>query len=306
MTEPTSLLWASLFAVAAVAIVVDLLIHRRAQGAMSSRRALAETAAWIGLALIFDLWIFYARGRQASVEFLTGYLVEKTLSIDNIFLFLVIFRSFAVPPRSQHRVLYYGVIGALALRAGFVFVGIALLDHFTWIVYVFGAILLLTAIRMLLPRREETAGTSWAVRIAGRFLPVTENGDGEHFFLRENGKLVATSLFLALLTIEVTDVIFAADSIPAVLAITRDTFIAYSSNVFAVLGLRAIYFVLAGLLRRIRFLHQGLAAVLIFTGLKMIFSNRFSLPDEWSLLIIAAIFGLTAIASFSSPKREQG
>jgi tellurite resistance protein TerC len=181
---------------------------------------------------------------------------------------------------------------------------VALLDHFESIIYIFGAVLFLTALRMLLPRRETSSGPAWIVRLTGRFLPVTENGDGEHFFLRENGKWLATSLFLALLTIEAMDVVFAADSIPAVLAITRDTFIAYSSNVFAVLGLRAIYFVLAGILRRVRFLHQGLAAVLIFTGLKMVFSNRFSLPDEWSLVVIGSIFGLTALASFCWPAKN--
>jgi tellurite resistance protein TerC len=295
MNEPTSLLWCGLFLVASVAIFIDLLTHSR--GEMSSRRALLETGSWIALALIFDTWIYFARGRQASVEFLSGYLVEKSLSIDNIFLFLVIFHAFGVKSRAQHRVLYYGVFGALALRAAFVFVGVALLDHFSWVVYVFGAVLFITAIRMVLPRRAEATRPAWIVRLAGRFLPVTETSDGEHFFIRENGKLLATSLFLALLAIEITDVIFAIDSIPAVLSITRDTFIAYSSNVFAVLGLRAIYFVLAGILKRVRFLHQGLAAVLIFTGLKMVLGSRFPFSDEWSLAAIAVIFAVTALAS---------
>jgi tellurite resistance protein TerC len=297
MNEPTSLLWIALFIVVAAAVALDLLLYRRSGRAMSSRRALAETAAWIALALLFDLWILHVRGHRASIEFLTGYLIEKVLSIDNIFLFLVIFRFFGVPEQAQHRVLYYGVAGALALRAAFVFAGVVLLDRFSFMTYIFGAVLLLTAIRMLRPRREDSAEAAWIVRIAGRFLPVTSQAEGESFFLRENGKWMATSLFLALLTIEAVDVIFAADSIPAVLSITRDTFIAYSSNVFAVLGLRAIYFVLAGILRRIRFLHQGLAAVLVFTGLKMVLGDRFSLADQWSLAIIAAIFAATAIAS---------
>jgi tellurite resistance protein TerC len=297
MNDSTSLLWIALLSVVAAAVALDLLLYRESGRAMSPRRALLETAAWVSLALLFDLWILHVRGHQASIEFLTGYLVEKVLSIDNIFLFLVIFRFFGVPPHAQHRVLYYGVAGALALRAVFVLAGVALLDRFNFVIYIFGGVLFLTAIRMLRPRRKESAKPAWIVRIAGRLLPVTSNAEGERFFLRENGKWMATSLFLALLTIETVDVIFAADSIPAVLSITRDTFIAYSSNVFAVLGLRAIYFVLAGILGRIRFLHQGLAAVLVFTGLKMVLSDRISLPDQWSLVIIAAIFAVTAIAS---------
>lgn len=303
MNEPASVLWAGLFAVAAVAIAADLLLHRRSSGAMSARAALLETAAWIALALVFDAWIFQARGRSASIQFLSGYLVEKSLSIDNIFLFVVIFHTFRVPPRAQHRVLYYGVAAALALRAAFVFAGVELLDHFHQIAYVFGAILFVTALRMVIPRRQEAAGAARIVKLAGRFFPVTENDDGEHFFVRENGKLFATSLFLALLTIEIADVIFAADSIPAVLSITRSTFIAYSSNVFAVLGLRAIYFVLAGVLRKIRFLHQGLAAVLIFTAVKMVLGSRISFSDTWSLAVIAAIFAATAAASLLLPQK---
>lgn len=305
MNEPTSLLWLGFFAVAAAAILVDLLIYRRGTFRRSPRAALVEVAAWFGVAVLFGVWIFVARGRQASVEFATGYLIELSLSVDNVFLFLVIFQSFDVPARAQHRVLYYGVAGALVFRAAFVFAGVALLEHFGWVVYVFGAILLFTAIRMIVPRREDESKPPWITRLAQRFLPVSENTDGRSFFVRENGKLLATSLLLALIAIEITDVIFAADSVPAVLSITRDTFIAYSSNVFAVLGLRAIYFVLAGVLRRVRFLHQGLAAVLVFTGIKMILSDRFPLSDELSLAIIAAIFGVTAIASLCWPVQQR-
>jgi tellurite resistance protein TerC len=304
MSLPTSLLWLSLFAVVGVAIALDLLAHRRGKLAKSPRAALVETFAWIALALIFDLWIFHVRGRQASVEFLTGYLIEKILSIDNIFLFLVIFRSFQIPARTQHRVLYFGVAAALALRAVFVFAGVALLDHFKFVIYIFGAILLVTAVRMLLPRREEAAGPTWITRIARRFLPLSERAEPERFFVRENGKRLATSLVLALIAIEATDVIFAADSVPAVLSITRDTFIAYSSNVFAILGLRAIYFVMASVLRKVRFLRQGLAAVLVFTGLKMLLSERVPISDGLSLAIIAGILALTAIASALSPTRQ--
>jgi TerC family integral membrane protein len=303
-SEAISLLWFGLFAVVAAAIAIDLVIHRRGKLSVSPKTTLLETAGWIALALLFDLWIFYVKGKQASIQFLSGYLIEQSLSIDNIFLFLIIFRSFQVAPRAQHRILYYGVAGALAMRIAFVFAGVTLLEHFQPIVYVFGAILFITALRMLFAHREEPAAPAWIVRLASRFLPVTEKGDDRHFFVRENGKWMATSLFLALLTIEVVDVIFATDSIPAVLSVTRDAFIAYSSNVFAVLGLRAIYFVLSGILRRARFLHQGLAAVLIFTGIKMVLSTYVSIPDVWSLAIIGGIFGVTAVASLCWPTKH--
>lgn len=305
MSETTPLLWLVLVVVAVAAITVDVLLHRRNKISASPRAALLETFAWIALALLFDLWVLHVKGRQSSIEFLTGYLIEKSLSIDNIFLFLVIFRAFRIGPEAQHRILYYGVIGALALRVAFVFAGVALLNQFQPITYVFGAILFVTAARMLIPRSEESTQAPWIVRLASRVFPVTEKDEGRHFFIRENGRLLVTSLFLALVAIETMDVIFATDSIPAVLSITRDPFIAYSSNVFAVLGLRAIYFVLAGILKKVRFLHQGLAAVLVFTGLKMVLGHHFEISDVLSLAIIAGIFAVTALASLCWPKREQ-
>lgn len=305
MSETTSLLWLVLAVVAAGAITVDVLLHRRGKLSESPRAAIIEAFAWIALALLFDLWVLHVKGRQSSIEFLTGYLIEKSLSIDNIFLFLVIFRAFQIGPAAQHRILYYGVIGALALRVAFVFAGVALLNQFQPITYVFGAILFITAARMLIPRSEESGQPPWIARLASRVLPVTEKDDGRHFFVRENGRLLATPLFLALVAIETMDVIFATDSIPAVLSITRDPFIAYSSNLFAVLGLRAIYFVLAGILKKVRFLHQGLAAVLVFTGLKMVLGHHFEISDVLSLAIIAGIFAVTALASFCWPSRER-
>ena len=300
MSEPDFVLWFGLFAVAIAAAALDIFFFRKLRAAGSRKAALVETGAWIALALLFDVWILHVKGQRASIDFLSGYLIEKSLSLDNIFIFLVIFRSFRLDPQAQHRVLFYGVGGALVLRAAFVFGGVALLNHFRPVIYIFGSILFITAIRMLRVRHNDSGEPGW-VRIASRVLPVTKKDDARHFFVREDGRLLATSLFLALLTIELTDVMFAADSVPAVLSITRDTFIAYSSNVFAVLGLRAIYFVLAGVLRRGRFLRQGLAAVLCFTGLKMVLGSRMLISDEWSLAIIAAIFGITAVASISWP-----
>jgi tellurite resistance protein TerC len=292
-------LWIGLFAVAAAAIAIDIVVHRRSRPEMSSRRALLESAAWISLALLFGVGVFIVRGPKLFAAYLAGYLVEQCLSLDNLFVFLIVFHSFGIPARAQHKVLYYGVAGALILRAAFVFAGAALLNRFQPLIYVFGAILFVTAVRMILPRRDKGSEDTWIIRVARRLFPVSENANGKHFFVRENGRRVATSLFLALLAVEIADVIFAVDSIPAVLAITRDTFIVYSSNLFAVLGLRAIYFVLAGWLRKFRFLHQGLAAVLFFTGLEMVLSNWISLPPEISLAVIAGIFAVAILASLA-------
>jgi len=301
MTPSSSLLWFSLFAVVGVAIVVDLLIHRRSHPRMSLRRALIETGVWIGLALLFNLWILYAKGHQSAVEFLTGYLVEETLSIDNLFLFLIIFRSFQVSPVAQHRVLYYGVAGAIIFRILFILGGIKLLNRFEFIIYVFGAILLFTAVRMVWPHDDENVKEPWIVGFTRNFFPVTEQLHGRHFFVRQNGRWLATPLFLALVAIELVDVIFAVDSVPAVLAITRDPFVAYSSNLFAVLGLRAIYFALAGFLTRFRFLHQGLAVVLVFVGAKMLLSHHVSISANLSLAVIVTVFAVTVAASLLWP-----
>jgi tellurite resistance protein TerC len=298
MNAPNSLLWLGLFVVTAVAISVDLLLHRRRRSE-SAKAAWTESLAWIVLALLFDLWILHVRGREASIEFLTAYVVEKSLSLDNIFLFFVIFQAFRVPPRSQHRVLYYGVVGALVLRGIFVFAGVALLRAFHPVTYLFGAILLVTAVRMAIPSHSSAAREStWIVRMAQRVFPLHSDSQSEHFFLREKGKRVATSLLLALVAVEMMDLVFAVDSVPAVLAITRDTFLAYSSNIFAILGLRAIYFVLADLLRQIRFLHQGLAAVLVFVGGKMVAADYLAISAGTSLAIVAAIFALTLLISY--------
>jgi tellurite resistance protein TerC len=286
-----------------VALALDLgVFHRRAH-TVQLKEALIESAAWISVALLFNLWLYFSRGPQAGVEFLTGYLVEKSLSVDNIFVFLLIFQAFKVPPKSQHRVLYFGIAGALVLRAVFVLAGITLLQTFHPILYLFGAILLFTGVKMLLPRKRALRPEhNWLVRITRRFIPVVDNYEGEQFLVKANGRWKATPLFLALVAVEAMDIIFAVDSVPAVLAITRDTFIVYSSNVFAILGLRALYFALADILPRFRFLHQGLAAIVIFVGTKMIVSEHFPIPAVTSLVVIAVILGATIAASLLLPR----
>jgi tellurite resistance protein TerC len=298
-------IWAVFVIVTAVALIVDLGVFHRKAHTISTKEALLESAAWISVSLIFNLWVRFALGPQAGLEFLTGYVVEKSLSVDNIFVFLVIFEAFRVPAKSQHRVLFLGVLGALVMRAAFVLAGVELLQAFHAVLYVFGALLLLTGLRMFLPvKRTLHPERNWLVRTARRIMPVVDDYDGERFLVKRSGKWSATPLFLALVAVEAMDIIFAVDSVPAVLAITRNTFIVYSSNVFAILGLRALYFALAGVLPRFRFLHQGLAAILVFVGAKMTLSEWMPIPSLISLGVIAGILGVTVAASLLFPKAD--
>jgi tellurite resistance protein TerC len=287
-----------------VALVLDLGVFHRKAHTVQLKEALIESAAWISIALLFNLWLYFSRGPLAGVEFFTAYLVEKSLSVDNIFVFLLIFQAFKIPPKSQHRVLYFGIAGALVLRAVFVLAGITLLQAFHPIMYLFGAILLFTGLKMLFPRKGALRPeNNWMVRIVRQVIPVVHDYEGQQFLVRESGRWKATPLFLALVAVEAMDIIFAVDSVPAVLAITRDTFIVYSSNVFAILGLRALYFALADILPRFRFLHQGLAAVIIFVGTKMIASEHFPISAVTSLIVIAIVLGVTITASLVFPRR---
>ena len=287
-----------------VALVLDLGVFHRKAHTVQLKEALIESGAWISIALLFNLWLYFSRGPLAGVEFFTAYLVEKSLSVDNIFVFLLIFQAFKIPPKSQHRVLYFGIAGALVLRAVFVLAGITLLQAFHPIMYFFGAILLFTGLKMLLPRKRALRPeNNWMVRVVRQVIPVVQDYEGQQFLVRESGRWKATPLFLALVAVEAMDIIFAVDSVPAVLAITRDTFIVYSSNVFAILGLRALYFALADILPRFRFLHQGLAAIIIFVGTKMIASEHFPISAVTSLIVIAIVLGVTIAASLVFPRR---
>jgi tellurite resistance protein TerC len=300
--------WLIFAGVVGTAIAVDVLLLHRKPGRISLRAAMAESAGWVALALGFGLWVYVTMGRQAGLEFFTGYVIEKSLSLDNILLFLVVFGVFEVAAEYQHRVLYYGVVGALVMRATFVFAGIALLERFAFVGLIFGGILLIAGIRMLWPGAPEPETESrWALRMVRRLFPVTDDvasrAQGARFWIRRDGGWNATPLFLALVAVEVMDLIFAIDSVPAVLAVTRNAFIAYSSNVFAVLGLRAMYFALAALLPRFRFLHAGLATILIFTGAKMVAGDHLRLPTGVSLGVLAGILAIMIAASLLWPKR---
>jgi tellurite resistance protein TerC len=295
-------IWAALGITIAAAVALDFGIFHRTARAITLRMALMESCAWIGVSLLFNLWVYWLKGPQAGVQFLTGYLVEKSLSIDNILVFLVIFRAFRVEARRQHRVLYFGVAGALVLRGVFVYAGIELLQKFHVILYGFGAFLLVVGIRMFLSgKRQPQPEKSWMVRLTRRVVPVAEDYEGERFWVKRGGKWFATYLLLALVAVEAMDILFAVDSVPAVLGITRDAFIVYSSNAFAVLGLRSLYFALADLLPRFRFLHQGLAAILVFVGLKMTGGEVVPVSDLVSLAVIAGIIGVMVGASLVWP-----
>lgn len=287
-----------------VLLALDLFVFHRQPHKIEIREALIESAGWITISLLFNLGVYFWRGPHVAIQFLTSYLIEKSLSVDNILLFYLILQAFRIPERSQHKVLYYGVLGALIMRGIFVAAGIDLLTLFHPFLYIFGALLLATGARMLLPRRKEPhPEQNWIVRSIGRILPVEQEASGEQFWIRRDGRWFFTSMFLALVAVEAMDIVFAIDSIPAVLSITRDAFIVYTSNVFAILGLRALYFALAGLLPRLRFLHQGLAAILIFVDMKMIATEHLDIPDSVSLGIVAGILVLTTAASLMWPKK---
>jgi tellurite resistance protein TerC len=297
MTTPIYV-WAIFVGGTLVLLALDLFVIHRKPHEVKTREALLGSAGWIAIALLFNLWVYVDRGPVAGVDFLTAYLVEKSLSVDNIVVFVMIFESFRVPPAAQYRVLYFGVIGALVFRAAFVVGGVALLQQFHAIVYVFGAFLVITGVRMAIRRNKETdRKPNLAIRFVRKWFPVTKSASETRFFVRSSGKLSVTPLLLALLAVELSDVFFAVDSVPAVLAITQDTFIAYSSNVFAILGLRSLYFALAGLLPKLRYLHQGLAAILVIVGAKMLFSGVFRISNAVSLGTIGVILLATVLAS---------
>ncbi len=287
-------------------LMLDLgVFHRRAHR-VSFREALLWSAFWIALSLAFNVGLYFWQGPQAALEFLTGYILEKSLSMDNLFVFAIIFGYMAVPAEDQHRVLFWGVLGALVMRGGFIAAGVALISRFHWILYLFGVFLVISGVRFLLQKEHKVhPERNPILRLARKLFPVTEKYEGTTMFVRRNGRIFATPLFLVLVMIETTDVVFAVDSIPAVFAVTQNPFIVYSSNVLAILGLRALYFVLTGALSRFRYLRTGLSLVLIFVGAKMLVAGFYRLPIVVSLATILTI--LTAAMLFSLwGKPEQG
>lgn len=289
-----------------ILLIIDLSLFGKGTHKIDRRAALIESGIWVAISLLFNLWFGYTYGQELGVEFLTGYLVEKSLSVDNLFVILLIFSSFKIPDKYQHRVLFYGVLGAILLRAFFIIVGAQLLHLFHWILYLFGGILIITAIKLLRETDEtENVQESWGIRILKRIMPTSTSFNGNHFFLIENGVRKATPLFSALVAIEITDLIFAVDSIPAVFAVTQDAFVAFASNILAILGLRALYFVLADWVGKLRYLKPGLAAVLGFIGAKMVLLEIFKIPSWVSLLVIFSILFTAALSSWYVAKIEE-
>ncbi len=271
-------------------LAIDLGVFHRKIHEVSVKEALIWTFVWIFLAMIFNVIIYFWRGQQQALEYFTGYLVEKALSVDNIFVFIMIFTYFRIPTKYQHKVLFWGIIGALIMRVVFIFAGVALLEKFHFTIYIFGALLIFTGIKMFIHSNAKINPDKNPVLLFfKKLMPVTQTLHEDKFFIKIDGRRFATPLFLVLILIETTDLIFAVDSIPAILAITQDQFIVYTSNVFAILGLRSLYFALAGIVHRFWLLSYGLAIVLVFVGIKMILIDFYKIPIEWSLIFIATI-----------------
>lgn len=295
--------WVAFTALVLLLLIIDLVIFQRKPHAISLKEASWLSAFWISLALLFGIGVYYYYGKTAGLEYFTGYLIEESLSVDNMFVFVLIFSYFQVPPAYQHRVLFWGILGAMIMRGIMIGAGVYLIQRFDWIIYIFGAFLVVTAIRMATQEEHDIEPESNPViRLIRRFVPITASYHGHHFFVRErtdNGatKLVATPLFVVLMMVETTDLIFALDSIPAIFGITQEAFIVYTSNIFAVLGLRALYFLLAGVVDKFDFLQIGLGVVLGFVGVKMLISGFYHIPIGISLGIVGLVLGLSILAS---------
>jgi tellurite resistance protein TerC len=296
----TVIFWIGFHLFIAIWLILDLAVFHRRPRSITFREACWFSALGIAIALLFNLIIYVFFGSEKALQFFTGYLIEKSLSVDNLFVFLLLFQYFRIPSAYQHKILYWGIIGALVFRITFILLGVVLVAKFHWMLYLFGALLVLTGIKFALDKPKKEPAKSLLLRFFQAILPVTEKDPEGNFFLKEKGKLKATTLFLALLMIESTDIMFAFDSIPAIFAITTDPFIIYTSNVFAILGLRSLYFILAASLEKLRYFKFGLAAVLVFVGAKMLLAGILPISVPISLLVIMVILGITI---FTSVKR---
>jgi len=300
-------LWVGFNVFVLAMLALDLGVFHRKAHVVSLRESLTWTFVWIGLALVFNLGVWHYAGSTKALEFFTGYLIEKSLSVDNVFVFALLFSYFAVPPLFQHKVLFWGILGALIMRAIMIVAGAALIAKFAWIIYVFGGFLILTGIKMIVKREEEIhPERNPVVKWFKRLMPVTPDYRRDKFFVRENGIRMATPLFVVLLLVEISDVIFAVDSIPAIFAVTKDPFIVYTSNVFAILGLRSLYFALAGVMDKFHYLKIGLGVVLTFVGVKMILAHTaWKIDTLVSLGVIVLILATSVVMSLLRPKKAK-
>ena len=305
MFSGTIWLWVGFNIFVLAMLALDLgVFHRRAH-AVSLKEASIWSVVWITLAMVFNAGLYLFAGPEPALQFFTGYLIEKSLSVDNIFIFLLLFTFFKVPAAYQHRVLYWGILGALIMRGTLIAVGVALIESFHWIIYLFGAFLIFTGIRMGFHKEIEVhPENDLLLKFIRRFVPVTENYEHDRFFVRRAGQVMVTPLLLVLLVIDTTDLIFAVDSIPAVFAVTRDPFLVYTSNIFAILGLRSLYFVLAGIMEKFYYLKLGLSVILTFVGVKMVLADVFSLPTALSLVVIAVVLTIAIVASIVRTRHQ--
>jgi tellurite resistance protein TerC len=298
------ILWGAFSVFVLGMLALDLGVFHRKSHAVSVKEALTWTAVWIVLSMLFNLFVYYYFDKEKALEFFTAYLVEKSLSIDNIFVIIMIFSYFSVPASYQHKVLFWGILGALVMRVIFIFAGIELIHKFHWLIYLFGGFLVVTGIRMVYGEEKPMdPEKNPLVKLVRKIFPITQSFEGDKFFIRRDQKIWATPLFIVVVLIEGTDLIFAVDSIPAIISISDDTFIVYTSNVFAILGLRSLYFALAGIEKYFTYLKYGLAAILVFVGVKMCIGDFYKMPVEISLIIISFLLAISMIASVIVKKK---
>ena len=299
-------MWIAFWVIVLAALFVDLAVLNKHHGKVSMKEAAVMVCAWISLAALFGGAIWLVEGPRHALEFYTGYVLEYSLSVDNMFVFIMIFTYFAIPHNLQPKALLWGILGAVVLRFIFVFLGVKLISMFSWTIYVFGALLIFTATKMLLQKEDDNfdPSQSFVLKVLKKFMPLKTDYHGENFFVLENTKRYATPLFAAVLVIEMSDLIFAVDSIPAVLSITQDTFLVYSSNIFAIIGLRSLYFLLSGMAGKFPYLKYGISVILFFVGVKMLISHHFKIPVTASLGVIVGILALSILASKFFPPKE--
>lgn len=298
--------WVGFNAFVILLLLVDLGVFHREAHEVKPKEALTWSVIWVSLALAFNVFVYFQFGPKAGVDFLTGYLIEESLSVDNLFVFVLIFNYFAVPAQYQHRILFWGIIGALVMRASLILVGGFLIDSFHWMMYIFGAFLIYTSVRMAL--EDETSVEIEAnpvIKLMRRWFPVTNVYHGQRFTIREKGRIMATPMLVVLVLIESTDLVFALDSIPAIFGVTTDRFIVYTSNIFAILGLRSLYFLLANVIDKFHYLKYGLAAVLGFIGVKMVIKEWFDIPTLISLVVVAILLASSVVASLMWPAKKK-
>lgn len=300
------LMWSGFILFIILMLIFDFKVLNKKQHAVSVRESIKWVLFWISLALVFNIGVYFFKGKTSALEFLTGYLIEYSLSVDNIFVFIIIFEYFAIPPEFRHKVLLWGILGAIIMRGLFIITGVALITKIHWVIYVFGVFLVIIGIKMAFKQDEEIdPGKNPMLKLFRKFIPLTNDFNKGTFFKRESGKLMATPLLVVVFVIETTDIIFAIDSIPAILSVTLDQFIVYTSNIFAILGLRALYFAMAGIMPIFHFLNYGLAVILTFVGVKLLISEFYKIPVGAALAVVGGVLALSILLSVIFPMKEE-